>query len=60
VEAFGAGTAAVVAPIEILAIGGKEYRCYIEKDARMFELQRDLYAIRKGLKADNYNWNYII
>ena len=60
VEAFGAGTAAVVAPIEIIAIGHKEYKCYIEPDAMMYQLQKDLLNIRKGITADNHNWNYII
>ena len=60
VEAFGAGTAAVVAPIEIIAIGHKEYKCYIEPDAVMYQLQKDLLNIRKGITADNHNWNYII
>jgi len=60
VEAFGAGTAAVVAPIEIIAIGHKEYKCYIEPDAMMYKLQKELFNIRKGVTADAYNWNYII
>lgn len=60
VEAFGAGTAAVIAPIEFLAIGNKEYRCYVGPDARMFELQRALYDIRKGAAPDKFHWNYMI
>ncbi len=60
VEAFGAGTAAVVAPIEIIAIGHKEYKCYIEPDAMMYQLQKELFNIRKGVAADTHNWNYII
>ena len=60
VEAFGAGTAAVVAPIEIIAIGHKEYKCYIEPDAMMYQLQKELFNIRKGIIADTYKWNYII
>ena len=60
VEAFGAGTAAVVAPIEIIAIGHKEYKCYIEPDAMMYKLQKALFDIRKGITADTYNWNYVI
>ncbi len=31
VEAFGAGTAAVIAPIKIIAIEGKEYECYVRR-----------------------------
>ena len=60
VEAFGAGTAAVVAPIEIIAIGHKEYKCYIEPDAMMYQLQKDLFNIRRGLTEDVNKWNYVI
>lgn len=60
VEAFGAGTAAVVAPIEIIAIGHKEYKCYIEQDAMMYQLQKELLNIRKGAIPDVNKWNYII
>jgi branched-chain amino acid aminotransferase len=60
VEAFGAGTAAVVAPIEIIAIGHKEYKCYIEEDAMMYQLQKELFNIRRGLTPDNHKWNYLI
>ncbi len=60
VEAFGAGTAAVVAPIEIIAIGHKDYKCYTEPDAAMFRLQKHLFDIRKGLAPDTHNWNSII
>ncbi len=60
VEAFGAGTAAVIAPIEVIAAGGKEYTCYIGEDALMYELQKDLLNIRKGIAPDTHNWNYII
>jgi len=60
VEAFGAGTAAVIAPIEIIAIGHKEYKCYIEPDATMYKLQKELYDIRMGAAPDKHNWNEII
>ncbi len=60
VEAFGAGTAAVVAPIEIIAIGHKEYKCYIEPDAMMYQLQKELFNIRRGLTEDVNKWNYVI
>ena len=60
VEAFGAGTAAVIAPIEIIAIGHKQYNCYIAADALMYQLQNDLYRIRKGESADSHNWNFIV
>jgi branched-chain amino acid aminotransferase len=60
VEAFGAGTAAVIAPIETIAMDGKHYPCYVGEDATMFKLQKALYDIRKGTAADRHNWNYII
>ncbi len=60
VEAFGAGTAAVVAPIEIIAIGHKEYHCYTGPDATMFRLQKELFDIRKGTVPDTHHWNNII
>jgi branched-chain amino acid aminotransferase len=60
IQAFGAGTAAVVAPIEIIAIGLKEYKCYIGEDALMYELKNELYNIRKGITPDKNGWNTII
>jgi branched-chain amino acid aminotransferase len=60
VEAFGAGTAAVIAPIETLAIGNKHYTCYTGEDAIMFQLQKALYDIRKGNTVDTHKWNYIL
>ena len=60
VEAFGAGTAAVIAPIETIAIGHKEYKCNTEPDALMYELQQELFKIRKGLAPDTHGWNNII
>jgi branched-chain amino acid aminotransferase len=60
VEAFGAGTAAVIAPIETICIDGKDYNCYTGPDALMYYLKNELYNIRKGNAADEHNWNYII
>jgi branched-chain amino acid aminotransferase len=60
VEAFGAGTAAVVAPIETIAIGNKEYGCYTGDDSLMFTLRQKLYDVRVGAAPDAHNWNYII
>ncbi len=59
VEAFGAGTAAVVAPIESISIAGTVYNCYLGEDAVMFKIKKQLYDIRKGLLPDNHKWNYI-
>jgi branched-chain amino acid aminotransferase len=60
VEAFGAGTAAVVAPIATIAIKGNEYSCYTGADANMYKLREWLYEVRKGIAPDVHNWNYII
>jgi len=60
VEAFGAGTAAVIAPIAIIAIGNKEYTCYTAPDATMYQLQKELYNIRRGVTPDTHGWNHII
>ncbi|RYE18104.1 MAG: branched-chain amino acid aminotransferase [Sphingobacteriales bacterium] len=60
VEAFGAGTAAVIAPIQTISMGGKDYTCYTGEDARMYKLAKDLFNIRRGLTADTHNWNYTI
>ncbi len=60
VEAFGAGTAAVIAPIEIIGIGHKQYKCYIEPDAIMYQLQKELFDIRKGISEDKHGWNHVI
>ncbi len=60
VEAFGAGTAAVVAPIASIAIEGTEYACYLGDDALMYRLKHQLFGIRKGLAPDNHGWNCIL
>lgn len=60
VQAFGAGTAAVIAPIEKITIGDKMYHCYLGEDALMYQLRDELLNIRKGKQADIHNWNYII
>jgi len=60
VEAYGAGTAAVIAPIELIDIAGKKYSPYMEKDALMFELKRELNDIKYGAKKDEWGWNYIL
>lgn len=60
VEAFGAGTAAVVAPIEIINIEGKDYSCSIDDDALMYQLQQELMAIRRGISPDTHGWNNLL
>ena len=62
-EVFGAGTAAVVAPIETIGIDGINYSLAIagagEKSVALF-LKQELDAIRYGRKPDKYGWNKYI
>jgi branched-chain amino acid aminotransferase len=62
-EVFGAGTAAVVAPIETIGIDGINYSLPIagagEKSVALF-LKQELDAIRYGHKPDKYGWNSYI
>lgn len=60
-EAFGAGTAAVVAPIETIHIKGKdfhlpEYGSY----SLHFKLKEKLESLRSGKEEDVFGWNYIV
>lgn len=60
VEAFGAGTAAVIAPIRNININGTDYTCYTGDDAVMYQLRDALDEVRKGLRIDTYRWNHIL
>ena len=60
-EAFGAGTAAVVAPISTINIHGTDYHLPAYNfDNIMFKIKKKLDNIRHGVEEDIYNWNYII
>jgi branched-chain amino acid aminotransferase len=60
-EAFGAGTAAVVAPIGHIHIQGIGYDLPDPGPAaRMYQLRNQLTAIRTGESADPYNWNTLL
>lgn len=59
-EAFGVGTAAVISPIELIAINGNHYYPNVSEDAVLYQLKTQLQQIRKGLVPDIYSWNYII
>jgi len=56
-EAFGAGTAAVIAPIQIIGFEGKDYELPARKDsdfsAKVFT---EINQIRLGEVADTRNW----
>jgi branched-chain amino acid aminotransferase len=60
-EAFGTGTAAVVAPIAVININGKDYQIPVA-GATSFQQQvkKKLHNIRMGLEPDKYGWNYIL
>ena len=60
-EVFGAGTAAVVAPIDTLGINGVDYEtpAYSNENI-MFRLKDKLCAIRNGIEEDIYKWNTIV
>ncbi len=60
-EAFGTGTAAVVAPIQLINIKGKDYTLPpIAENVVMTKIKNELEAIRTGTAPDKYGWNTII
>jgi branched-chain amino acid aminotransferase len=60
-EAFGAGTAAVVAPIKTINIQGIDYHLPAYGPGNLLNrIKHKLDSIRKGLEEDTYEWNYII
>ena len=60
VEVFGAGTAAVVAPVEWIQIGAEGFGCYTGADAVMFTFKEELQSIRTGAAPDIFGWNYVV
>lgn len=60
-EAFGAGTAAVVAPIDTIHIKGKDHRLpAYNSNSIMFRLRDKLEAMRTGVEEDIFGWNDVI
>jgi len=60
-EAFGCGTAAVVAPIATINIRGVDYTFpAVEPASIQMRLKKRLLDIRTGVAADKHNWNYVI
>jgi len=60
-EAFGAGTAAVVAPIAVINIHGKDYTIQpAGVDSFQNRVKKKLHDIRMGAAPDVHGWNYII
>ena len=60
-EAFGAGTAAVVAPIGVIGIEGVDHHLpkYTNESA-LYKLANQLGDIRSGRIEDSYGWNWVI
>ena len=60
-EAFGAGTAAVVAPIQTIHINGSDYDLPLYATTSLHSrLKNKLDRIRTGLDEDVYGWNCIV
>ena len=60
-EAFGAGTAAVVAPIQTICIAGIDFHlAEYNQEAVSSQLKQKLEKIRTGIEDDIHEWNYII
>lgn len=60
-EAFGAGTAAVVAPIQVIGIKGVDYHLPAYNDRSVHNvLKQKLERIRSGADPDVYGWNHIV
>jgi len=60
-EAFGAGTAAVVAPIQTIHITGVDYHLPVYTvQSLMNQLKRKLDNIRTGIEEDLFGWNHIL
>jgi branched-chain amino acid aminotransferase len=59
--AFGAGTAAVVAPIKTIHINGIDYQLpRYSSDNILYKLKQKLEDVRSGTAPDTHGWNVII
>ncbi len=60
-EAFGTGTAAVVAPIAVINIEGKDFQIPLAGPTSLQQqIKQKLNNMRLGLEPDPYGWNYIV
>jgi len=60
-EAFGAGTAAVISPIGVIGIDGKDYALPITNTRSIgTQLKDALDNIRYGRETDTEEWNFIV
>jgi branched-chain amino acid aminotransferase len=61
VEAFGAGTAAVVAPVKTINLHGTDFHLPEHSHEKLSgKLKKKLESIRTGKEEDIFNWNCII
>jgi branched-chain amino acid aminotransferase len=59
-EAFGTGTAAVIAPISVICIDDMDYSLPLyNSESVMIQIKKKLDNIRFGLEEDVHNWNFI-
>lgn len=60
-EAFGAGTAAVVAPIQTIHINGIDHQLpAYSNESLQWKVKDKLTRIRTGSEEDIYGWNFIV
>ncbi|MFC0773253.1 branched-chain amino acid aminotransferase [Terrimonas alba] len=60
-EAFGAGTAAVVAPIQTIHINGIDFQLpSYNNESILNKLKQKLERIRTGVEEDIHKWNYTL
>ena len=59
-EAFGVGTAAIVAPIGAISIDGADYTMDVTPDSTMYRLKKTLNDIRYGRAEDVYGWMTVL
>jgi len=60
-DAFGAGTAATIAPVGSISLNGEEYFLSDPKTREFSQkVLKDLDAIKYGNAADTHGWNYIV
>lgn len=59
--AFGAGTAAIVAPIKTIHLNGLDFQLpQYSRENLLYKLKQKLEDIRTGIDADVYGWNVVI
>ena len=60
-EAFGAGTAAVVAPIQTIHFRGEDHSIALPtEDSFQLKVKRKLLDIRTGACEDKHGWNHVV